>query len=255
MSKAIDKQFEVFDDNQERILLEVRDPEFDEYEASKRVYAEKVSELIKTSSNKLLLRSQLEDWLEETGVWSQKDQDKIDQLRTEIHDLYKKLNKGNIKLSEAREFAIQMAEKRGKMAQIMIKRQTFDDATVEAIAEQEQKDYLVFACTYIVGEEKRYWDTFEDCKYDKLNPVYRQAMLRVNNYIYNIDPEIEKQLPENKFLLKYGFVDENMNFIDRKTKVPVDRHGTPLTEVEQKNRNIIETYVGEIEPEQPFIED
>jgi hypothetical protein len=62
-----------------------------------------------------------------------------------------------------------------------------------------------------------------------------------------------------KWLSKYNFIDENLNFVDPKTKTPVDRAGNALQKTPLEED--IETFLNfanvgsEFKEDQPFIDD
>jgi hypothetical protein len=250
------KEFTIVEESGKEVKLCIRTPQYEDLELSDKVYAEKIASLLRENAGKrLLLRSQVTDFLKSTGVWTQEDEDKIEQLNTEIDDLLAKLRKGGLKVSEGRKLAIDTMEKRKDIVRISGKRQIFDDTTIEAFAENEKIDYLVYICTVYADTGENYWNSFEDMKNDKLSHAYRSAAVAAYNVIYNVNPEFEKRLPENRWLKKYGLIDDELNYLDRKTGKKVDRSGKPIEEVEKDLQKRIDNLQGEIEEEQPFIDD
>jgi hypothetical protein len=92
-------------------------------------------------------------------------------------------------------------------------------------------------------------------KADKDSDAYKNAMSLSMSVLYGIDPEFEKNLPENKWLRKYNYLDENLSFIDRITGKYVNRDGTPIEEVQDALIEKLQSIVGDIEEEVPFIDD
>lgn len=244
------KEFTVEIDGVQKNLC-VRLPRTEDTQEADRIYATTVADMIKSPKNpKPLLRSQLESFLRENKIWTTEDEDKVRKLNSEITETLNKLRLGGIKLSEGREHAIQIIEKRKSILDIMAKRRTFDDTTIEAIAEDRRNDYLLFACTINPETSDRYWSSFEDFLQTKLTGVYNSVYK--NFYaVLGIDSDFEKKLPEAQWLTKYKFVDENLNFIDRKTGTFVDRNGQPLKQdIEQSN-----TFMDITNETNPFIDD
>lgn len=250
------KEFTITEGNNEEVKLAVRQPQYEDFEESDKIYAIKISSLIKENANrKLLSRQDLSKYLKESGTWTTEDEMRVAELQTQVDNLLSKLKKGGIKVSEGRELAIQVMEKRQALLQINKKRQLFDDVTLESFAENEKLDYLIYVSTVYSESGKNYWDSFDDMKNDKLSEAYKKASQYAMQMIYNFDPEFEKKLPENKWLKKYGYVDEDLNYVDRKTGERVDKSGRPLSELEAEIKKQIDNFQGEIVEETPFIDD
>jgi hypothetical protein len=250
------KEFTITEDSGKEVVLCVRTPQYEDIEAADKVYASKIASLVRESGGKrLLLRSQVNDFLKTSGVWTDEDETKIQTLNDEIDVLLTKLRKGGLKMSEGRELAIATMEKRKEIVRVSSKRQIFDDTTIESVAEAEKMDYLVYSCTVYSDSGDNYWNSFEDMKNDKLSDAYRQASVTAYDVIFNVNPEFEKRLPENRWLKKYGFIDDELNYVDRKTGEKVDRFGKPIKELEEKLQKRFDNLQGEIVEEAPFVDD
>lgn len=251
------KEFTVKEGKGNEVKLAIRKPLYEDYEVAEKIYATKVAALIKESVGRrnLLLRSDLEKFLKEHEIWTPKEEEQLRKLNQEVDKLLNKMRQGGLKLSEGRELAISVMDKRKEVVRLMSKRQIFDDTTIEAMAESERNDYLVYASTVYADSGRNYWDSFEDMKNDKLSDAYRQAAVVSSQVIYNIDPEFEKNLPENKWLKKYNFIDGELNYVDRKTGEKVDRDGKPVKSLEQEAMRQLQNLQGEIVEETPFIDD
>lgn len=246
----------VVTENDKEINLTVKTPSLEDIEASDRVYAAKIASLIREDKKKkLLLRSELDTFLRDSGVWTKTDEDKVFKLRKDIDTLLGELRKGGKKLTDGRTAAIAVMDKRNEIFTLMRKRQIFDDATIESVAENEKAEYFIYACTVYSETGDNYWSSFEDMKNDRASEVYRKASELTLEVVFGNDPDLEKKLPENKWLKKYGFIDENLNYTDRKTGKFVDREGKPLPNIEEQAAKIVENLVGDIKEETPFIDD
>lgn len=248
MSKEL---FEVKEENGNVIKLKIRQPNYNEIQESNRVYNSKIASLIRDkTTQKLLLRQEAEKFLEENGIWTEKEKSRIIELQSQINDLLKKMNRGGDKLVNARKSCIDISDKRKEIVDLWRKRQVIDDATIESVAEIEKIDYLIFAST--VNENgDRHWESFEDLRNDKGNPIYQQVAPRAYEIFLNIDPNFEKNLPENKWLRKYNFVDENLSLVDRKTGQFVDRDGN-VVDLGEKLEEQVNSVYGEIKESEPF---
>lgn len=238
------------------VHLTVAKPTYDDIAEADNCYAIKVGSLLKSATGrKLLLRDQLEDYLKESGVWTEEDDRRVGEIEDEIDARFVQLRRGGIKRSEGRRLAVEISQLRRESTEIRSKRRTFDEATVEHIAEQEKMDYLVYACTVDPETRERYWNSFDDMKHDKDGQVYAMALTRLYSVVYGIDEQFEKNLPENKWLLKHGLVDENLRFVDPKSGQFVDIDGNPVEDIEETIKRRFDNLQGEIVEEQPFIDD
>jgi len=250
------KEFTIVDNLGEKVVLIFSTPEMEDMEQADIVHAAKIAELIRLSKkNRPLLRSELDSFLRENGMWSQKDQNLLDSINGEINNLLNQLRSGGIKLSEGRKIAIAITDKRQKLVQLMQKRQSFDDSTIESIADNEKTDYFIYACTRNSITGDRHWESFSEMKANKDSDSYKKAMSISMSVLYGIDSDFEKNLPENKWLKKYKYIDENLSFVDRVTGKFVDRDGTPIEQVQDELLEKLQSIVGEIEEESPFIDD
>jgi len=67
------------------------------------------------NGERLLLRSEVDEYLEKSGIWTAKDALRIEQLGMKIRACELILRKGGIKISDARKVAIQMGDMRNDM--------------------------------------------------------------------------------------------------------------------------------------------
>lgn len=212
-----------------------------------KIYAKTVADLL-TSDGNYMLASQLEKYLREKNIWTDEDDKEVISLEAKIAEAEKKLSKGGISLSEGRKIAISMTDYRLAIMDKMSKRQALDDITIEALSKEERFDYLIYSCTINNLENKNYWETFESLKEDKLSSVYVKARENLLSLIFDVSTQIEKSLPENKWLAKYGFVNDNLELIHPKTKQPMDRSGNVIKPKVTENFTIDN-------PESNFIDD
>ncbi len=250
------KEITITEGNGEEVKLAIRQPQYEDFEEADKVYAVKISTLIRENAGrKLLSRQDLNKYLRESGAWTDKDESDVKKLQTELDEILQKIKRGGKKASEGRELAISAMDKRKEMVKIMSKRQAFDDVTLESFADNEKLDYLIYVSTVYADSGNNYWDSFEDMKNDKLSEAYKKASTIVVQVAYGYDPEFEKNLPENRWLKKYGFIDEDLNYIDRKTGEKVDRSGKLVKDIEQDVKKQLENLQGEIVEEEPFVDD
>ena len=89
--------------------LGVRNPSIQDHQNATKVYNQAFSDAIKS---KAIVRAKIDELLKEQGLWDDNKQIKFDELQREILDGERKLAKGGIPLSEARETALKIKDLR-----------------------------------------------------------------------------------------------------------------------------------------------
>ena len=164
-----------------------------------------------------LLRRQLDDELKNRELWNNKLQAQYDELQFEVIQNTMKLEKGGIKLSEARELAIDTARKRQEMVEMLVSRSELDNHTCEGQADNEKFNFLFANClVYIDTGEKVYPNGLEDYN-SQTNTDYAEKGATEFYYLMSDSESLDDQLPENKFLKKFNFIDEDKRFLERST--------------------------------------
>lgn len=187
------------------------------------------------------LRTKLDEYLREQGLWGDKEQKQVEDLTKKLEKNIRLLRNGKykdgkkLKLSEARKLAVDIRQDRLSLNFILAKRREHDAYTVEGQAENARFDYLVSACTYD-EEGNRVFTDIEDY-YEKQEEQYAiDAASKLAAISFNIEEDWTKKLPENEFLIKYKFVDENLRYINKDGKFVnaegelVDEFGRRITE-------------------------
>ena len=235
-------------DEVQNILIKL--PTNEEIEQSDLIFASKIASLIK--KNQLIPQSKLADYLKSNELWTNEDEEKVKELRKETDVLMSKLRKGGLKLSEGRSLAIQVTEKRRDLLSLLSRLQQYQDATIESVAMKEQMDFMVYCVAY-KDDKNKHWSSFEDMKMDRKSDSYNKVYDVVYEMVHGVGADIDKTLPEVIWLKKYGFVDDELRYIDRKTKARVDKDGNLVDEDEA--RRVLENTFSEIKEEQPFLDD
>ena len=215
-----------------------------------------------------LLRAQLEEELRKRKLWSDDREKRYQELRQLVIDNEYKLAKGGIKLSQAKELALEMKRARDEMVQMLSSRTELDSNTCEGLADTARFNFLF--CTSLVYE-----DTGE--------AVFKGGL---DEYLLRQDEEIavrgatefyylmadadgsEEKLPENKFLRRFNFVDDKYRLVDKDGRL-IDEDGRHIAEdgrfikwvsdkkfvyVDSEGRPVTEDNEFDVEQE-PFLDD
>jgi hypothetical protein len=168
-----------------------------------------------------LVRKTLDVELEKQGIWNDEKQERVEKLNTEIRDNLTKLKKGGIKLSEARDLAIRVRIARIEVTSLLAKRNAYDAYTAEAQAEAAKIDNLMTLC---IKNEKgeQYFKDVDEYRNNNDQPFLIQAANKLITMLYGVDESWESDLPENKFLKKYKFVDDELRLVKDGHYVTID---------------------------------
>ena len=219
------EDFKVTIDGEEKTFT-VRSPSLADQREGQKVYNQAFTDAIKSKS---VVRAKMDDLLEDQGLWNAEKQAEYSRLQQELLDGEKKLAKGGFALSEAKKLAVKMREVRNKIRELISVRTSLDNHSAEGQADNARFNYLVSVCVVYKDNDKKYFESLEDYMNRIDDPVALSGAQKLANMIYGLDNNFEKNLPENKFLRKYKFVNDNLRFIDKKGRT-VDAGGRLIDE-------------------------
>lgn len=157
-----------------------------------------------------LLRLQVEDVLKDRNILTEEKKAKIDKLNRKLIEGELRLAKGGIRKQEAYDIAMDMMKTRRELREQNREKTLLDQNTAEGQAENERFSYLIAQCTKNANSGTPYFKSYQDYL-DKENTdvVPTLAGQNLMGLMYDF-VEIQKQLPEYKFLLKYGYCDDQL---------------------------------------------
>jgi len=212
--------------NGEKKVFTVRSPSLKEQREGQKVYNTAFTDAIKSNS---VVRAKMDDVLEEQGLWNSEKQNKYTSLQQQLIDGEKKLAKGGFSLTEAKKLALKMRDIRLEIRDLISVRTSLDNHSAEGQADNARFNYLVSACVVYKENDKPYFKDLADYMDRQDDPVALEGAQKLANMIYGLDNNFEKNLPENKFLKKYKFVNEDLRFIDKQGRT-VDSEGRLVDE-------------------------
>ncbi len=169
----------------------------------------------KAIANKIPIRSKLDDYLIEQGIWSEEKEKQLNAMSLEINEKLRMLDAGNIKLSAARKLALEVKGLRQDIRELVARKTELDANTAEGMAENEKFAYLVAACTVYNSNGERYFKNLDDYYARSDDSVAMIASYKLMTMLYSGISEYEKNLPENDFLRKYKFIDDKLRLINK----------------------------------------
>jgi hypothetical protein len=173
-------------------------------------------------TNGALVRKVLEGELERQGIWSDDKQKELDELNKQVREKLVTLKKGGIKKSEGRKLAVDVRLDRAKIRRLLAERNEYDEYTAESQAENAKFDTLLSLC--IKDEEGKYvFKDIDDYRDNGDQPFAIEAATKLASILYGLDEDWEANLPENRFLKLFEYVDDDLRLVDEEGKyVSVD---------------------------------
>jgi hypothetical protein len=165
----------------------------------------------------VMTKKELEKILEDRGIWTKaKAKEQVDIL-TEISKLEKKLFLGRgeiLKTSEGKKIAIQMRRKRIELRDLLAEKVSLEQNTAESLSDNAKFDFIVAKCTFDKDEQPVYKD-IDDYSNRSDDPIAFAAAQALATMLYSLDKDFEMKLPENKFLAKFEYIDDDLHLVNK----------------------------------------
>lgn len=226
----MEKRFTTEDKDGKELELVVSTPTTKQLLEAEKVYKKAFRQALEEGA---MLRKKLNMYMIDQGIWTDQQEKEYVDVVKEINLLDYQLNKGQdqegkkLKLSQAKEMALSLRDKREEFKDLISERQNLDHLTAEGQADAERFSYLVFVCTKDFLSQKPFYTDFDDYQEKSNDQASVDAAKHVGELVYEIDPEYEDSLTENRFLKRFHFIDDKNQLIDKEGN-PVDRDGNAL---------------------------
>ena len=254
------KTFTVSIDGVDKEFL-VKSPSLNDQREAQKVYNQAFTDAIKSKS---VVRAKLDDLLEDQGLWNDEKQAKFTLLQKELADGEKRLAKGGFSLNEAKDLAIKMKSVRDEIRELISVRTSLDNHSAEGQADNARFNYLVSACVVYNDTKQPYFNNMEDYLNRSTEQVAILGAQNLANMMYGLDNNYEANLPENKFLKKYKFIDNKLRYVDKKGRL-IDSEGRLVDESGRfidEQGNFVDKFGNRVDQEgdfvvesQPFLDD
>ena len=239
----------------------VQEPTLNQQRESQKIYNQAFSDAVNSGS---IVRARLDDLLKEQGLWDDQKEAKFAALQTGINENEQLLAKGGISLSQARGIALEIRKLRDDMRSLISIKTNLDTHTAEGQADNAKFNYLVSCCLVYKNNKKPYFKNYEDYLNKTADIVGIMGAQKLASMMYGLDSEFEKKLPENKFLLDYKFVNEDLRFIDKQGRFTdqdgrlIDENGRYINEEGKfvdKNGALVDSEGDYVADFVPFLDD
>lgn len=179
--------------------------------------------------NKALFRASLDAHMKEQGLWNDEKEKEYKDLTKSINDMEYKLKRGGIRASEAREIAIEMRKNRVQLRDLITERTSLDANTAEGKAENARFNCLVSLCLVDNKTGNPIYKDMNDYLENANNEEAFKGAQILAQMMYGLDKDFEKNLPENRFLYEYGFVDDELRLVNKDNQL-IDLNGRVINE-------------------------
>jgi len=230
MSKDKRTTLEVKNEDGEMVKIYVQRPNSKVLSEAQRVSAKVWTDCVR---DKIMTKQELKNFMYENNIWNQsKDLEQLN-ITNDIQNMEKQLYVGNgrtkrMKISEAKEIAIRMRIARARLRDLIAEKMSLEQNTAEAISENAKFDYIVSRCTFYENGERVY-KNLDDYNDNSDTEMAYDAATAMAQLLYSLDKDFEAKLPENRFLVNKGFVNDDLALVN-KDGITVDTQGRRINE-------------------------
>tara|TARA_R100000306_G_C4357345_1_gene133461 strand:+ start:307 stop:1197 length:891 start_codon:yes stop_codon:yes gene_type:complete len=175
------------------------------------------------------LREQLDSELRKRGDWNDDREATYQGLRKEVLDYELALKKGGIKLSQAKDLALEMADKREEMIAMLSSRTELDNGTCEGQADSARFNFLFANCLVYEETGEKYFPGGLEEYIAAANDIVASKGATEFYYLISGTENLDDTLPENEFLKKFNFTDDKNRLVDTDGRL-ITRDGKHLDE-------------------------
>jgi hypothetical protein len=204
--------FEGEDLNGNVVKFSIKTPGAEEIKQSQVVYNKAFKQALDDGA---LLRQKLTEYMREQKLWDDNKQKQYEDLIEKISEMEESLQKGGIRLTLAKEIALDLRKKRDEFRSLIAERNALDAASAEGQADNARFEELVRLCTIKPETNARWFSNQKDYDASSNQPWVVTAAEKLGNAMYGLDPNYEKNLEENKFLQEFKYVDNELRFINK----------------------------------------
>ena len=209
------------------IELQVHEPTTKILMDANIVYNKKFYELVKSG---IPAQSVLDKTLQEQGLWTEKEENQLAELMTQIALLERKIRSGG-KLSEAKENALKLKNLRMELRDLILQRTSYMNQSADGMAEQYRFAFLMYKCVKYHNGQEFFSSVDHYLEYPSQDWVIEAAKV-LSDMVYGNTMDVDKTLIENRFFEKFGMENEKFSIRDNLVWTPPEEEKDPLEGVE-----------------------
>jgi hypothetical protein len=201
----------------EAFKLSVRRPSPKEQSESDRIYNKAFREAKDAGA---YLRLRVNEMVRDE-LWSDEKSAELDRIDNEIGKLskallIKKLDNKPITKLDGRDIALKLRGLRGERLMLLAPQNAMDEMTCEAQADNKRFNFYVSKCTVDPVNNDPYFASLEDYENRSHETASVDAARNLATLLYGNIIDFQMELPENKYLLKYGYCNKDLHLINDK---------------------------------------
>lgn len=236
---------EIIKEDGSKVEIYVRKPTNGELTRAEKVRVKNWSKF--KSDPDIMSKVQLNRYLEDRGIWDkgkEKEKADLEKVIGELQDRLTRPGKKKVKLSEARNTAIELRKKRIEYRELISEKIELESNTTESLADNARFDYLVTCCTFYKDGDEKVYNSVGDYENDSTDTAFTAAAA-LGQLLYNLTDSFEASLPENEFLLKQNLAEEKSlalidfdgNYVDEDFNVVLTKEeaNAKLPDIEYEN--------------------
>ena len=208
-SKRLEINSVDLDGEKKKVFLQI--PASEENKEAQLAYNKAFKEALQSGA---ILRQKLQRVMNEQGIWDDEKETQYQAILRDLNEGEKRLSRGGISLAEARQLAIDMRRRRVEFRSLIAERSSMDSNTAEGQADNERFSHLVYVCLKNASG-KRLFKSKDEYEDNANQPYVIEAAGQLAEKLYGLDPDYDKNLPENKFLEAYKFSDNATRLINK----------------------------------------
>jgi len=165
----------------------------------------------------IMTKKELEIFMRNRNIWDAEKDQQQQALVDSIANLERELalgTDGKLTKKRGKEIAISMRRLRLMLRNLISERLSLEQNTAEALSENAKFDFLVANCVYLEDGTTKVYNSLEDYSAKADDEVAYASANALAQMMYSIDKEFEEKLPENKFLKKFNFVNNDLSLVD-----------------------------------------
>jgi hypothetical protein len=173
-------------------LVQVRFPKVEENRLADWEYS-KV--LIEAAKDSIPTNKQMTKMIEEYGLWTKEDDDKIASLQVEIDKqivILGKLTEGSKNYEKAEDT---INELRQQIITIQSEKNKLFQNTAESKADEAKMSFLIYKCTEYAEDNMPLWETYKDFKNEGDQEMVNQIVYQFLTFIHGIPVDLLEEPP------------------------------------------------------------
>jgi len=175
------------------------------------------------------LRAKMDQFVRDQGVWDDEMEQRFVELSVQVVENETIINKGGCQLTDGYHAAIALRRARNEIALLLQQRNDLDQYTCEGQGDNARFDSLVSQAVVDNTTGKPFFKSYEDYLDQKDTEAGSTAARIFGEAFYGIKDDYYKSLPENKFLLQFGFCNDDLHLVDKQGRL-IDTYGRLVNE-------------------------